>query len=223
MPRRRLLTTVLAAASLLAPSACTDDDRDPTPPSGAETTVPDGDDGTSGEGADAEGSSTSTTLPEGAVEVVLRGDGLGVVELGAGPEPAIDALRAALGPPTRDTGWEPSFSEYGTCPGERIRGVEWDHLVVLFTDGATDHGDGEHLFAWRVSGAPPALGTATGFGYGATAADAEELYPGQVERVPAEEPFPAFLEIGVEGGPVTAYLDEADVVTNLEGGAACGE
>ena len=74
-----------------------------------------------------------------------------------------------------------------------------------------------------MSGAPPPVATATGLGYGATAADAEELYPGQVERVPAEDPFPAFLEIDAEGGRITAYLDEADTITNLEAGAACGE
>ncbi|MFP5255012.1 MAG: hypothetical protein ACLGI8_04085 [Acidimicrobiia bacterium] len=178
-------------------------------------------------GAAAAGSTTvqppTTTLPEAAVEVVLRGDGLGVVELGAPPEAAVDALTEALGAPTRDTGWDPAFSEYGTCPGEQIRGVEWDHLVLLFTDGATELGEGEHLFAWRVTGAPPALGTATGFGFGATAADAEELYPGQVEQVPAEEPFPAFLVVEAEGGAITAYLDEDDVVTNLEAGVPCGE
>ena len=70
---------------------------------------------------------------------------------------------------------------------------------------------------------PPAVATATGLGYGATAADAEELYPGKVERVPAEEPFPAFLDIDAEGGPITAYLDEVDAITNLEAGTACGE
>lgn len=216
MRRPLLLATALVLA--VTPAACSDDDGGDGGPS--TSTAPEEVTGSTG-GSTTEG--PTTTLPEAAVEVVLRGDGLGVVELGAPPAEAVDALTEALGAPTRDTGWEPAFSEYGTCPGEQIRGVEWDHLVVLFTDGDTELGSGEHLFAWRVTGAPPAVGTANGFGWGATATDAEELYPGQVERVPAEEPFPAFLLVEAEGGTITAYLDEDDTVTNLEAGVPCGE
>jgi hypothetical protein len=100
--------------------------------------------------------------------------------------------------------------------------VEWDHLVLLFTDGDTAYGSGEHLFTWRVTGAPPAIGTATGLGYRATAADAEELHPGDVQRTQPDEPFPGFLTIAVGGGPITAYLD-GETITNLEAGTPCGE
>jgi hypothetical protein len=166
---------------------------------------------------------TPATGVEAAASLVLRGDGLGVTALGAAPEEAVAAVTEALGAPSRDTGWEPAFSEYGTCPGDQIRGVEWEHLVLLFTDGSTDHGSGPHLCSWRVTGSPPAVGTATGYGYHATAADAEELYPGHVTRTDAEEPFPAFLEIDADGGRITAYLDGTDTVTNLEAGTPCGE
>lgn len=169
---------------------------------------------------------TTTTTAEPAPvrsDLALRGDGLGVVDFGASPDAAVDAVRAELGDPAHDTGWEPSASTYGTCPGEQIRGVEWGGLVLLFTDGETPEGSGEHLFTWRVDGAPPAVATATGLGWGATATDADELYPDEVERVPAEDPFPAFLEIHAEGGTITAYLDEGDVITNLEAGTTCGE
>ncbi len=165
--------------------------------------------------------STSVTDTTGAA-IVLRGDGLGVVSLGATPDVAIAAVSAALGRPTADTGWEPAFSSYGTCPGKQIRGVEWDHLVLLFTDGETAYGRGQHLFTWRITGAPPALGTATGLGYKATVADAEDLYPGEVEVVPPDDPFPGFVRVNVAGGLITGYLD-GDVITNLEAGAACGE
>lgn len=171
-------------------------------------------------------SAAETTTPAAAAaaaaEIVLRGDGLGVAALGAAPDDAIAAVSAALGAPTRDTGWEPSSSEYGTCPGEQIRAVEWDSLVLLFTDGDTAYGTGQHLFTWRITGAPPALGTAAGLGYQATVADAEELYPGAVERTEADEPFPGFLTIAADGGSITAYLD-GDVITNLEAGTPCSE
>jgi hypothetical protein len=164
----------------------------------------------------------SSTTSQAAATIVLRGDGLGVVELGASPDAAIAAVTAALGAPTLDTGWESSFSAYGTCPGEQIRGVEWDHLVLLFTDGDTAYGSGEHLFTWRITGAPPALGTAKGLGYQATVADAQELYPDAVEVIEPDDPFPGFLQIALEGGMITGYLD-GDVITNLEAGTGCGE
>lgn len=176
---------------------------------------------TSTTGRPATTSSSAAADPSGGV-IELRGDGLGVVALGADPDVAIAAVSAAIGQPTADTGWEPAFSTYGTCPGERIRGVEWDHLVLLFTDGDTAHGRGQHLFTWRITGAPPALGTARGLGYKATVADAEELYPGAVEVTPPDDPFPGFVRIGVDGGSITGYLD-GDVITNLEAGVSCGE
>lgn len=218
MPRR---LRTLAASSLVAVllAGCSDGTDQPaatssttTEPSGTASSAP-------GDGATT---TTTTTTSEAAAAIVLRGDGLGVTALGAAPEDAVAAVSAALGAPTRDTGWESSFSEYGTCPGARIRGVEWDHLVLLFTDEETAQGTGEHLFAWRITGSPPALGTATGLGYQAAVTDAEELYPGAVERTEAEDPFPGFLTIAVEGGPITAYLD-GDTITNLEAGVPCGE
>lgn len=213
--RRRFGLTLLLTTGLLA-GACTDDDEP-----AATTTSPESTTTTAASTTTAGEATTTTEVVEAAI--ALRGDGLGVVELGATPDVAIAAVTAELGEPSKDTGWEPSFSTYGTCPGEQIRGVEWGRLVVLFTDGETTHGAGEHLFSWRVTGAPPPVSTAKGLGFGSTAADAEELYPGQVETVEAEDPFPAFLEIQAEGGLVTAFLDDATTITNLEAGAPCGE
>lgn len=217
---RRPVLLLLLVPALLASSCSSDDDG------AASTTTASPSTTTSGSSAvdtTTAPDATSTTVPDDATSaLVLRGDGLGLVALGAAPDAAVAAVTADLGAPTADSGWEPSFSTYGTCPGEQIRGVEWEGLVLLFTDGETPHGDGEHLFSWRVTGAPPALGTVSGLGFGATVADAEELYPGAVEVVDAEEPFPGFLVIDAEGGPITAFL-EGDVITNLEAGAPCGE
>lgn len=214
MTRRALVATPVFALLMLA--ACRDD--------GGSTVEPPLDTSSSTTAATssttAPDDTTTTTVVESAL--VLRGDGLGVVQLGADPETAIAAVSAELGAPSVDTGWESSFSSYGTCPGESIRGVEWDHLVLLFTDGDTAYGRGEHLFTWRLTGAPPALGTARGLGYRATVADAEELYPGDVEITEADDPFPGFVQVAAEGGIITGYLD-GDVITNLEGGTGCGE
>jgi len=212
--RRHAVLASLAVSALVV-TACTNGSDDAEPASGT-TAVSDP--------TTTSSSSTSTTgaAPEPDPQIELRGDGLGVVELGAAPDVAIAAVTAELGDPTLDTGWESSSSAHGTCPGDRVRGVEWDHLVLLFTDGATPYGTAEHLFAWRLTGAPPALATAKGLGYEATVVDAEELYPGEVEVTEAEDPFPAFLTVPVGDGTITAYLD-GDVITNLEAGAPCGE
>ena len=209
--RRALVLTV--ALVLLG---CRDDD------SGSDTTTTTTTPTTTEPTAGATGSSTTATTEPAPSAIALRGDGLGVVDLGASPDAAVGAVSAELGEPSADTGWE-TFSSYGACPGDQVRGVEWGGLTLLFTDGTSPHGTGQHLFTWRVSDAPPPVATAKGLGYGATAADAEELYPGQVERVPAEDPFPAFLKIEVDGGRITALLDESDTITNLEAGPGCGE
>lgn len=217
---RQLLIVLTLVAGLTA--ACSDDDGDAL---GSSTTTSLGSSTTVVPPQVTATSEATTTSVAPAGDLVLRGDGLGVTDLGDEPRVAVEAVTAVLGAPTADTGWESSFGQYGTCPGGQIRGVEWDHLVLLFTDGETAYGSEgvEHLFSWRITGSPPALGTATGFGYRATAADAEELYPGRVEVVPAADPFPSFLSIDADGGPIRAYLDDTDTVTNLEAGVACGE
>lgn len=218
MLRRPLGLVLTLLATMALGGACSDDD-----PTGADsaTTTEAPSSTAAPDSTEPEPEATTTTEPAAAA-IVLRGDGLGVTALGDSPDDAVRAVTGALGEPTRDTDWQSSFSEYGTCPGEQIRGVEWDHLVLLFTDAETAFGTGQHLFAWRIAGAPPALGTAAGLGFGATTADAEQLHPGAVEVFPAEEPFPGYLEVAVDGGPITAYLD-GDVITNLEAGARCGE
>ena len=216
MRRRRALSLLLAVTLL----GCGDDDdgvADDTtsttaPPRSTTTTTP----------SSTVAPTTSSSSPAPSA-LALRGDGLEVIDLGAAPDAAIAAVTAALGAPTLDTGWESSFSSYGTCPGEQIRAVAWGGLVLLHTDGATDVGTGEHLFSWRITGAPPAVATEKGLGVGATAADAEELYPGQVEVVPAQDPFPGFLEIQAEGGIIRAFLGDDGEITNLEAGVTCGE
>jgi hypothetical protein len=209
----QVLRTALVLTAVALLGACSDDD-DPGAPTSTTSETP----------APAETTTSSTSTTEAAVPAIaLRGDGLGVVDLGAPPAEAIEAVSAELGEPTVDRGWESTSGSYATCPGERIRVVDWGGLSLLFTDGETAHGTGEHLFTWQVTGAPPPVATAEGLGFGATAADAEELYPEMVQRVPAEDPFPAFLGIAAEGGQITAYLDDRDTITNLEAGTSCGE
>jgi len=145
-----------------------------------------------------------------------------VVAFGAAPDAAIAAVSAALGEPTADGGWS-SFSNDSYCPGGRVRVVKWGGLWLLFTDGDTTYGTGQHLYSWWVHGAPPALSTRRGLGFGATATDAEDLYPGQVVTVPPEDPVPGMLRIQAEGGDIVAYFDAADSISSLGAGLVCGD
>ena len=200
-------------------SACTDDPDAASPASSETTATTAGGPGTT--------ETTATTEEEAEPSpIALRGDGLGVGAFGDAPDAVVAAVTAELGEPSEDTGWESQAegsSSYGTCPGDRVRGVEWGELILLFADGETDEGSGEHFFSWHLTGPTPPIATAEGLGYGATGRDAEELYEGRVDRVPAEEPFPSFLRIAAEGGQITAYVDDTDTITNLEAGTGCGE
>ncbi|MES2224425.1 MAG: hypothetical protein V4478_00395 [Patescibacteria group bacterium] len=66
--------------------------------------------------------------------IVLQKDGLSVAKFGDSPETVIAAITKTLGAPTKDTGMTSSFSAYGTCPGNELRGVEWKNFYVLFGD-----------------------------------------------------------------------------------------
>lgn len=65
-----------------------------------------------------------------------------------------------------------------------------DALLLATTSACNDDGERSD---------PPT----TVAGYQA-AADAEELHPGAVETVPADDPFPAFLQIAADGGTITS-------------------
>ena len=127
----------------------------------------------------------ATTIP--GSEVVLEGDGLDVAEFGDDPEEAIDALTGALGNPDEDTGWVGSSdSQFGTCPGTVVRGVRWQTLWALFTDGETDWEDDDpHFFAYQLASffdpsADMGLVTEEGIGLGSSRTELENAYGNRV-------------------------------------------
>lgn len=206
------MAALLAVAALLA-AGCSGDDggaaEEETTSTSSSGEVPTSD------------ATTTTAAPSGPA--ALRGDGLGLAAFGAAPDEALSALQSLLGNPTEDTGWQPSASSsFGTCPGREIRAVRWDGLTLLFTNGSTEHGTGRHFFQWRQLAAPPPIATVKGLSVGATRADAEQLYPGTT--VSEDELVAgAVAEIPAEGGTLIGFLDDGDVITNLEAGVPCGE
>lgn len=158
-------------------------------------------------------------------EIVLKADGLGAVAFGATPEETIAVLTSAFGAPTKDTGWVESFSPYGICPGESIRGVEWNSLHVLFGD--TIHGE-KSFFGYeyvdRTNMGTPTISTEQQITLGATKAQIQTAYPNATfgEWLPGQTGT-TFIR-GAEGsGEYLGGTLEDDKLFWIGGGIFCGE
>jgi hypothetical protein len=180
-----------------------------------------------------------TTIPEPPIgELVLETDGVEALEtfvsFGANDEGAIAAVTASLGPNTRDTGWIDSFSEFGTCPGDDVRGVEWGSFTMLFThaDTAFETGGEPHFFSYYYGEpAQPDFATPDMIEIGSTVAelkaayDGPDFYFGEFEFDPSlgfwkyKQDFDAQTLLS---GITTGFSDD-DTVTSIQGGIGCGE
>ena len=162
----------------------------------------------------------------------MEGDGLGLVPFGAEADAAVQAITVSLGEPNEDSGWIPSFSGFGTCPGEQVRGLRWATLWVLMTDGGTEwRNDGvPHFFAYLNSvfyDNSQSLGllTGQGIGLGDPVQALEDRYGDRVQITfdgsigtylfNIEVPAPSRL-----GGALTGDGDE-DLITSIDGGQGC--
>ena len=179
-----------------------------------------------------------TTIPEPTIDgLILEVDGVGAIEtfvsFGANDEGAISAVEASLGAPTFDSGWIDSFSGYGTCPGDVVRGVEWDSFVMLFThaDTAFESGGEPHFFSYYYTDEQPGFATPDMIEIGSTVAQLKAAYDGPVFEF-GEFDFDPSLGFWVYerdndaqtllwGG--TTGLTDSDLVTSINGGTGCGE
>lgn len=170
--------------------------------------------------------STTTTLAPG-LELVLRSDGIGDARFGVEPDGVIGYVKAILGAPDRDTGWIDSFSEFGSCPGNEVRAVEWANLRLFFGDQSDFNSGRRHFYGWQYG--PPIdseigpLGPATdgGITVGSTVRDIMKVYP-DVEIYNDEIVGPGFE---IEATLTGTLSDDAPsgLVLALYGGTACGE
>lgn len=198
--------------STVAPEATTSTAETPTTES---TTTSTTDDETT---TTLSGQSTPTTMPQSSTGLVLSDTGIGPLKFGARPDAAVEFLAGALGTETADSGWGPSFSEFGTCPGTEVRGVTFGPLTVLFGDP-----DGEREFyAWTYNTfASPdlfAMATADGVGLGSTTDGIRALHP-DAEMSPAGDALGQTARF--EG--LFATFTDAGTVQHLGGGRLCGE
>jgi hypothetical protein len=192
-------------------------------------------------------STTAATRP--TPNVVVRPDGLGVVEFGATQQQALSRLRAKLGKPDETGSWN-GATPFGTCPGD-TRAVRWGRLYVLFTNGPTRYGpDGTwHLFTYQVDAIqrtavdpqyagptpppdpPPLRGyspkTPAGIGFGSTLAELRAAYGRRVSTSFGEPGLIHRFRVrfGATGelfGSLSGGTPAA-TITGLAAGARCGE
>lgn len=170
--------------------------------------------------------STSTTLPVGD-DLLLQSGGIGAVRFGLDPEGVIAYVTKRLGEPTSDSGYVDSYSAFGSCPGSRVRGVQWGDLLLLFGDESTVVDGRLHFFSWKYgpkSGAtadPPGLKTETGITLGSTVADLRRLHSSV--QIFSDEIFGAGFEIERTLSGTLSSTERSGTVTVLYGGITCGE
>ena len=179
-----------------------------------------------------ESSESQTPQASPAAAVVPGPDGVGVARFGDDAEAAMDALSAALGKPDTDSGWKGSFSEYGTCPGARVRGQGWKSFTALFVEGTTDlRPDGKpHLFGFLYGGegkpSEPRLVTANAIGLGSTVRQLRASYGDRVETFDDTVTEQTAFRVGDSPRELFGLLSgqgPGDRVVFMSGGGICGE
>ncbi|MFH1330639.1 MAG: hypothetical protein ABIJ48_08345 [Actinomycetota bacterium] len=169
----------------------------------------------------------ATTLGPPPVSLEFLADGLNIVDFGATPNDAIDAVRSYLGfAPTFDSGWGPAWGDYGACPGTGYRQVAFQGLVLKFTDADIFQPAGiRHFFSWSYDGNPPGIA----FGpldLGITVTDLQALHP-SVLIFGGDEVFGSTFRVEGAGGEqlwgTLSGTGAGDTATFLTGGWGCGE
>jgi hypothetical protein len=176
-----------------------------------------------------------------AAHVRLTGDGIdlasAVLLFGTSFDKARGPLLQALGTPTRDTGVRSSVSDYSTCPGTKLRALEYGGgaLVVLF---GNVKGSTLTMYEWalqpkgdtaKVPKASAFVGDVTTyeFGIGTTLAALRSHVPADMLKVTpgAGSQAPSFrLQDQSSGfsGQLSGTTN-SDATTYVLAGRACGE
>jgi hypothetical protein len=114
--------------------------------------------------------------------IVLRRDGLGVVDFGQPADESAAAVTAVLGEPDRDTGWVDPLS-ISSCAGTETRVLNWGDLALYFSDESGVANGQRHLFAYSYGSVedlettPEGLATPEGIGLGTTVEFLRAAYP----------------------------------------------
>lgn len=176
----------------------------------------------------------TTTAPETVpppTELIFRPDGLGVVSFGDPPDLVLATIETLVGfPPTADTGWANAFDVgFAVCPGTIVRLVDFEGLLVMFTDGGLYAPEGtEQFFSYAYVREPPVIapGPPEGINLGMTVEELLAFYP-NAEVVPDDPrlgpsfsvatPDPYTLLFGSLSG-----IAPTDQIKSIRGGTGCG-
>lgn len=183
----------------------------------------------------------SSVSPDTAKAVRLTGDGVDtsarLVEFGSTYADARPLLDTALGKPTKDTGEVGSFSDYGTCPGEVLRALEYGDGALVLLFGDVD-GPGLTFYRWGLedAGTPAAVPKASAligdvrtyeFGVGTTVAQLREGVGEQALQVSAGDvPVPPTFRLTDQSSSFFGTLTGTgprDTALFVEAGQSCGE
>jgi len=163
----------------------------------------------------------------------MRATGIGSIDFGT--ETSIALLEIALlgdpmleGAPDEDSGWGPSFGDYGTCPGTHVRMARWGNLRTFFTrNGIADEGE---FFTWQLLGAAwgyedRELATRTGLRVGDTRSQLDLLSPARTVKY--DDVFEYwYFYLGGNPSGISGNLSsgaQGGRVTFIQGGIGCGE
>jgi hypothetical protein len=174
-------------------------------------------------------SATPVSAVDVASELVLLPVGVGTARFAAEADGVVAYVSRYVGAPTADSGWIDALeSPFGVCSGERVRGVQWGQLQLLFGDESSVSSAPGHFFSYRYGGftdqppVPAALRTDAGLMLGSTLAQIRAVHP---EVTVFEDPiFGAGFAIS-QGGISGTLTDGSDAgqVKVLYGGIGCGE
>lgn len=160
-----------------------------------------------------------------------------LVEFGSTYGDARPLLDTALGKPTKDTGEVDSFSDYGTCPGDVLRALEYGGGALVLLFGDVD-GPGLSFYRWRLedTGTPAAVPKASAligdvttyeFGVGTTVAQLREGVGAQALQVTAGDvPVPPTFRLTDQSSSFFGTLTgtgPSDTALFVEAGQSCGE
>lgn len=158
---------------------------------------------------------------------MLWSGGLGDVRFGVDPQGVVTYISKRLGEPDEDSGYVDSYSEFGSCPGTRVRGVRWGDLLLLFGDESTVADGRLHFFSWKygprsgASAVPPGLTTESGVTLGTTVDALRRAHSGV--QIFSDELFGAGFEIERTLSGALSSTGPSGIVTVLYGGITCGE
>ena len=169
-----------------------------------------------------------TTVAPGA-SLKLGPSSLGSAEFGTDPEAVITYVASLLGPPTADSGWTDAITGgFGVCPGNEVRGVAWNDLVLLFSDNTDVASGRRHFFSYTLGPAfeadvnPFGLTTDAGIGIGSTVAALRGTYPAALISPADDIGSASFLIFAGLTGALSSDADDGQI-TVVRGGTGCGE